>query len=77
MQPRINDPMRMVDKRGLPTQLAKPAAENPLKAARRAVREDMMQGRQEQAAEMPRSDGGIAPRTPGGRNVNKTYNTYI
>jgi hypothetical protein len=73
MQPRINDPMRMVDKRGFPKKTFTPAVvpqteEPPVTRRRRE---------QISADEMPRNEAGIAPRTPGGRRVNKTYNTYI
>ena len=70
MQPRINDPMRMVDKRGFPnlkdtfTPEVVDTAGNARRAARAAERE------------LYRSEGGIGPRTPGGRKVNPFYNTY-
>ena len=69
MQPRPNDPMRMVDKRGLPNQLKKPTAIDTAAVARQAAR----------AAEREayRGEGGIAPRSAGGRKVNPVYNTYI
>jgi hypothetical protein len=68
MQPRPNNEMRMVDKRGLPkesfTATVVDTAGNARRAARAAEREAY------------REEGGIGPRTPGGRKVNSVYNTY-
>ena len=60
--------LRMVDKRGLPKESWTPALVDTAGNARRAAR----------AAEREayRGEGGIGPRSAGGRKVNPVYNTY-
>jgi hypothetical protein len=69
MQPRPNNEIRMVDKRGFPKETWTPTVVDTAGNARRAAR----------AAEREayRGEGGIAPRSAGGRKVNPVYNTYI